>query len=225
MGWILDLLVIAIVAYYAYISAKRGFVRTLIELVGFVAIFLIITKAGAPLSESLFKAAFRGPVLSKVQTTLDESAVSSVEAVTEALPGFVVNGAAFLGIDIDEAVVTDDTTAALAEGITDNVIGPVITSLIYAIISLLLFGLGMYLVRILARAVNSLFKISFVGVVNRLLGAVLGLGKGLVVAFVICLVITVIVAFTQNGFLCFTKENIEQSMIFGKIAEWNPFYK
>ena len=103
MGWILDLLVIAIVAYYAYISAKRGFVRTLIELVGFVAIFLIITKAGAPLSESLFKAAFRGPVLSKVQTTLDESAVSSVEAVTEALPGFVVNGAAFLGIDIDEA--------------------------------------------------------------------------------------------------------------------------
>lgn len=225
MGWILDVIVIAVVGYYAYISAKRGFVRTLIELVGFVAIFLIITKAGTPLSEKLFDMAFRDSVLSKVQTAVEDSAAQGAQAVNEVLPGFVINGAEFLGIDMDKALTAGDTTAALAEGITDNVIRPVITSLIYAIISLLLFGVGMYLVRILARTVNGLFKISFVGVVNRLLGAVLGLGKGFVVAFVLCLIITVSVAFTENGFLFFTKENIEQSVIFGKIAEWNPFYK
>lgn len=225
MGWILDLLVIAIVAYYVYISAKRGFVRTLIEMVGFVVILLIIIKAGAPLSESIFKKAIRGPALSKVQTTLAESDTTNISTVRDVLPNFVANGAEFLGINIDETTVTENATSTLATIITDNVIGPVITSLIYAIISLLLLGLGMYLVRILARAVNNLFKISLVGVVNHLLGGVFGIGKGVVVAFVFCLVITVIVSFTQNGFLCFTKANFEQSIFFGKLVEWNPFYK
>ncbi|MBQ7288238.1 MAG: CvpA family protein [Clostridia bacterium] len=225
MAWILDIIVIAVVAYYAFISAKRGFVRTLIELVGFIAIFLIITKAGTPMSEKLFDTVFRAQVLSKVETSLQDSAAQTTQALTNALPEFVVNSADFLGINISETVDMSNNTAALASSITDNVIRPVATSLIYAVISLLLFGLGMYLVRVLARAVNSLFKISFVGVVNRVLGAVLGAGKGLVVAFVLCMLITVTVSFTENGFWVFTKENIEQSFIFGRIAEWNPLYK
>lgn len=225
MSWVLDLIIIAVIAYYAYISAKRGFVRTLIELAGFVLIFLVITKAGTPLSEKLFDTAFRGQVLTKVETALQNSTEQTAQALTEALPDFVVNGADFLGIDIDAALVTGDTTAALAESITDHIIRPVITSMIYAIITLLLFGLGMYLVRVLARAVNSLFKISFVGVVNRVLGAVLGAGKGLVVVFVVCMIITISISFTENGILFFTKENIEHSLIFSKIAELNPFYK
>lgn len=225
MSWILDLFIIAIIAYYVYISAKRGFVRTLIELVGFVAIFLIITKAGPPLSESIFKTFARGPILSKVETTLTENAASNLEAIKEAMPDFLAEGAAVLGIDIDESLANVNTIPELAAKITDNVIGPAATSLIYAILSLLLFGLGMFLVRIIAKAVNRLFKVSIVGVANRLLGGVLGVGKGVVVAFVFCLIITTIVTFTKNGFLCFTKANIEQSIIFGKLAQWNPFYK
>ncbi len=225
MSWILDLIIVAIICFYAYISAKRGFVRTIIELVGFVAIFLVITRLGTPISEKLFDTAFRGTVQTKLETALTDAGEQTAEAIDEALPDFVVNGAEFLGIDITDSLVTSDTTSALAEKLTDNIVRPVVSSLIYAILSLLLFGVGMCLVRVLARAINSLFKISLIGTLNRVLGAVLGAGKGLVVAFVVCLVITIIVSFTKNGFLFFTKENIENSLIFSKIAELNPFYK
>lgn len=225
MSWILDLIVVAVVVYYAYISARRGFVRTVIELVGFVLIFLIITKAGTPISEKLFDTTLRNTVLTKVETTLENTTEQTAQSLTDAMPDFIVNGAEFLGIDIGESLISGDTTAVMAERLTDNVIRPVVTSLIYAILSLLLFGLGMYLVRIVARVVNSLFKISLVGTINRVLGAVLGAGKGVVVAFIICIVITIIVSFTEKGFLFFTKENIENSFIFSKIAELNPFYK
>lgn len=224
-SWILDLIILAIVCAYAYLSAKRGFVRTIIELAGFVAIFLVITRFGTPISEKIFDTAFRGTVQTKLQTALTDAGEQTAEAINEALPDFVVNGAEFLGIDITDSLITSDSTSALAEKLTVDMVRPVVSSIIYAVLSLLLFGLGMYLVRILARAINSLFKISLIGTLNRVLGAVLGVGKGLVVAFVVCLIITTVISFTKSGFWFFTKENIEASLIFSKIAELNPFYK
>ena len=225
MSWILDLIVIAIVCVYAYISARRGFVRTIIELAGFVAIFLVIPRFGTPISEKIFDTAFRSTVLTKVEAAVLETGAEASEALNNVLPEFIVNGADFLGIDIAKTITATSTASALAENITDSIVKPVVSSVIYAVLSLLLFGLGMYLVRVLARAVNSLFKISLVGKLNRLLGAVLGAAKGLVIAFIVCLVITIAISFTKNGFLFFTKENIEASLIFSKIAELNPFYK
>lgn len=225
MDWILDLIVIGIIVYFAIVSAKHGFVRTVVELAGFVVIFLFITRFGTPVSEKIFDVTLRDSVVTKLETSLQSSADTSMQKISDALPQYIKNCAGFLGISTEPEVLNIDDVRAIAEKLTDNVVRPVITSLIYGIISLILFAFGMYIVRILARAVNSLFKISFIGTINKLLGAVLGAGKGIVVAFFVCIAITVIISFTENGFWIFNKESIENTYIFSKLAHFNPLYK
>ena len=51
MSYILDAIIILIVLFYVFISAKKGFVRTLIEVVGFVAAIVIAFTVSTPIAE------------------------------------------------------------------------------------------------------------------------------------------------------------------------------
>ena len=66
---------------------------------------------------------------------------------------------------------------------------------------------------------------SLVGKLNRTLGGVVGFFKGILLATVFCMIVGVIVSFTKNGFLIFTRESIEASTIFGTICDMLPFFK
>ena len=75
-----------------------------------------------------------------------------------------------------------------------------------------------FIVKILAKFINRLFSISLVGKLNRLLGAVVGLPKGIIVALLLCSVVALAVSFTQNGIWIFTSENMSNSWFFGVLA-------
>ena len=50
MNIILDIIIVAIVVICVFLSAKRGFTRTIIELVGFVAAILIAINLSTPVA-------------------------------------------------------------------------------------------------------------------------------------------------------------------------------
>ncbi len=230
--WIaLDIIIVAIVLLYVIISAKRGFARTVVELVGFfLAVYLSFTLSGI-VAEELYTGAIEPAVTKSIEENITETASEKTEVIVddiwESLPKVVTNIAEGFGISketiIDESGETDLIGfEELAENLTDKVLKPVIVPVVKTVVGILLFGLLMIVVKFLARAVNKIVNIPLIGGVNRFLGGILGVVKGLLVSYIVCVIISLILLFTENGFLIFTPENIEGSSIFKLLMGLSP---
>lgn len=223
MSIILDLIVLAIIVITVLISAKRGFVRTLIELLGFIAAVFISFTISTPLAnttyDKIIEPSIVSTVTSAVDTAADNSAAAAVDSFWNEMPGWIKGGIEKAGISKDSlgGSITENIgngVQAAVESASQNVIKPAVTStlaLIYQVISLIIL---LAIVKPLAKLINKLFSFSVIGTANRVLGGVVGVPKGIIYAVAFCLLITLAVSFTQNGFLIFTGEAMEKSLFF-----------
>lgn len=223
MSIILDLIVLAIIVITVLISAKRGFVRTLIELLGFIAAVFISFTISTPLANTTYDKIIEPSIISTVtsaaDTAADNSAAAAVDSFWNEMPGWIKGGIEKAGISkesLDGSITANigNGVQSAVESASQNVIKPAVTStlaLIYQVISLIIL---LALVKPLARLINKLFSFSVIGTANRVLGGVVGVPKGMIYAVAFCLLITLAVSFTQNGFLIFTGEAMEKSLFF-----------
>ena len=218
MNFVLDLIILAIIVVCALISAKKGFVKTIIRLVGWVlALVLSITFSG-PLAELTYSKAVEPAVVSAIDGVVSEvveGAEGAVkEQVYETLPEFIKNN-----IDISEFEISND--GSIAKSITESAVQPIATTLLRAIFSIILFIVLSIAAGFLAKVLNKIFSFSILGKANKILGGVVGAVQGIIFAVVFVLVVTVIVSLT-GGFLIFTPEAIEKTVIFNLIAKLLP---
>ena len=113
-------------------------------------------------------------------------------------------------ISEDLATGVEDT----AKGLSQKAVKPIAVRFISLVYSALILSALLFVVKILARYINKLFSFSVAGTLNRLLGGIIGIPKGIIIAALICTVISLIVSFTDNGFLIFTKDAVESSWFF-----------
>lgn len=223
MSIILDLIALAIIVITVLISAKRGFVRTAVELVGFIAAVFISFTISTPLANATYDKIIEPSILSSVNsvadTAADNSAAAAVDSFWNEMPGWIKGGIERAGISkesLDGSITANigNGVASAAESASQSVIKPAVTSmltLVYQVISLIIL---LIIVKPIAKLINKLFSFSIIGTANRVLGGVVGVPKGIIYAALFCLLITLIVSFTSNGFLIFTNETIEQSLFF-----------
>lgn len=222
MSIILDLIALAIIVITVLISAKRGFVRTAVELVGFIAAVFISFTISTPLANATYDKIIEPSILSSVNSVADTAANNTDEAVDSfwnEMPGWIKGGIERAGISkesLDGSITANigNGVTSAAESASQSVIKPAVTSmltLVYQVISLIIL---LIIVKPIAKLINKLFSFSIIGTANRVLGGVVGVPKGIIYAALFCLLITLIVSFTSNGFLIFTNEAIEQSLFF-----------
>lgn len=229
MGLILDLIVLAIIVLTVILSAKRGFVRTVIELVGFIAAVIISFTISTPLGNTTYDKIIEPPIVSSVTSSVDsvtaDTASKAADEMWNRIPGWMQGSAEKLGISKDSInkSITDNVGGGLEGTVTkvsQDVIKPVVArslALVYLVISLIVLLL---LVKPIAKFVNKLFSFSIIGTANRVLGGIVGIPKGIIIAMAFCLVIMLITSFTSNGFLIFTDGAMEKSLIFSYVSEF-----
>ena len=228
MGIVLDLIVIAIILIFCLISAKKGFVKTIVEAVGVVAAIILAFTFSSPLAATTYDKIIEPPILNAVSSETTESSENAVQNIWDSMPKFIINNADRLSLDSEGITqsVTEDISQGVetaVKGVSQNVIKPIAVRVLGLIYSVIIFVVLWVIFRFLAKIINKLFSFSLVGKANRILGGIVGIFKGSVIALVFCLVISVIVSFTQNGFLIFTPENINDSYIFKLLTEIAPF--
>lgn len=233
MGYILDLIVVAIIVIAILISRKRGFVRTAVELVGFVLAVYLAFSVGPMLSETTYDKAVKPAVTETIESTLNDTINTTTEnisnAVWDAMPSFVSKNADKFGVSENSLsenfnLTSEESIAKTAENISAKVVAPVVVKALSIVYGLIIFIIVAVLAKILAKPINKLFSISFIGSINKLLGSILGAGKGVIFAVIFCAVISSIVVFTKSGFLIFTRESIEASTLFELLCKINPIY-
>lgn len=227
MSLILDGIIIFIVLLFVYLSAKKGFVYTLIEVIGFVAALVIAFTISTPLAEITYDTFVFPSVSDKVESTGKENISEAADALWEELPDYFTESS-FLGLSKETATTAaqnefSNNSDSIAKSISDSMVKPTAVKLISVFISFILVVVLLFIVKILAKYINKLFTFSVVGEINKILGGVLGIAKGAAIAVVFCLVISLILSFTKDGFLIFTYDAIESSYLFKFLMGFSPF--
>ena len=226
MSIIIDLIILAIIFLCVIISAKRGFVKVLVETVGFVAAIVIAFSVSSPLAELTYDKVIEPPVVKAAVNAVSESAEHEA---FNALPDFLTNNdSAFFGTTVNS--FTEKITENLSNGTetavktaSQEIVKPVASKLLGLLYSVILILVLLIVVKFLAKLLNGVFSFSLAGKLNRTLGGVIGAVKGILFAVVFCLAVSLIVSFSGKPFLIFSEESIANSYIFNFITEFLPF--
>ncbi|MBR7132321.1 MAG: CvpA family protein [Clostridia bacterium] len=225
MKLILDLIIALIVLFFVITSAKKGFVKVVVEAVGFIAAIILVFTISTPLAVATYDKIIEPAMVSAVEKNAEESAGETAEhEAWNAIPDFLIKNAQKLGISSEEfASVMEENmvegSVAAVRAASQRVVRPVAIKILGLIYSIILIIVLLILVKLIAKIINGLFSFSIVGKANRALGAAVGFLKGVVFAVVFCMAVSLLVSLTKGGFLIFTQENIDSSYIFKAITQ------
>ncbi len=230
MSYILDAIIILIILITTIISAKKGFVHTLIKVVGFVASIVVALTLSSPLATLTYDIIIEPVVINTAKSAVNDTtstAENAVDTVWKKMPTFVTENR-FLQLSKDN--ITDDiqtksenNSEKMAQNISDTLVAPVTIKLLSALYSAILVIALLFVVKFLAKYLNKLFNFSVVGKLNKTLGGILGIVEGLAISIIFCLIISLILSFTKDGFLIFTYNSINESYLFKLLIGFSPF--
>lgn len=215
---LIDLVLLLVVGLAVYFAARKGFVRTVIEAVGLLAAVIITLTVCTPLANATYDKLIEPPLLEAADQEVYSSLDEAVSDAWDKLPDFIQNYAEAEGVVLNEILensnsIESSSRKVVAE-ISQNTIKPIAIKLISALYSLVILTVLLIVVKFLAVSLNKVFSFSFAGKINTFLGGVCGLVKGAAIAFLLCMVIYMVISFTENGIWIFTYENIEKTIIF-----------
>lgn len=230
MAWILDVILLVLASIWSVIGAKRGFVRTLIELAGYVIILVLAVNIAQPISQGIYNKMIKPSIEKAVEeaipsplTELDISSTDkSVAQVIENLPDSVK---AFLdanGVDTEEikqSLVEEESVGVktISDKISESV-SPPITALIRIVLISIIFIIGMFAIRLLAGFCNAVAsKLPLVSSMNTSLGAVAGFVKGAAIAVLLANIFAILVSISADGVFGINEAQIESTLLFKHI--------
>ncbi len=193
-----DVVLLLIIAAAALISAKRGFIWSVLNL-GAVVIASILSKLlAAPASQFFYDQFLHGRIMGDLERILPSGSVSGqigegIESVLEELPLPVTAIAKQYGFYPD---LSGGTQVLTVEGIEQDYIVPIVTGVLAIIATVLLFVIFSAILKIVAGIINHNLsdkkKHKYISRTNTLLGAGFGVLKGVLIAGIVCVALDLI---------------------------------
>lgn len=231
IGIVLDIIFLVVLICTIRASARRGFVRTVVEMVGWLVLVYAAFNFSKPLAGFLYENFIRESMADSIGGWVMQS-MSSTPAQTAAnlwenLPGVVRVGfdmsQSGLQSLIESTVGAGEVEAQIANTLMQTVVDPMYILILRWIIIALIFGVGMLVVRALAASLNRLFSLPIIGSLNRTLGGVVGAVKGLIIILVLCILLALIFTFLPEGVGPINIEMLETSYTYQFIDGFDIF--
>mgnify|MGYP003468477050 FL=1 len=107
MSIILDVILVTIFAAFVFTAAKKGFMRTLLELLAVIVALALSYQFSPVVAQATYDEIVEKSLVEAVETQIDETVnVSSVttqaEVLLDSIPGFMASFASSAGVDLDE---------------------------------------------------------------------------------------------------------------------------
>lgn len=216
MGLVLDFAFFAVLLVCIIVAAKRGFVLSLLELVGFFLAGACALSLSGLIAPAIYDRFFAQQVTQAIAARLPDlsgaaTAAQQAHAALQSLPDVITQFAASLGID----------TAALAQTLADSIARPLVTLLCRLVLFvglILIFGI---LFRILAAVIDRFFHLPVLRTANAALGGVMGALKGLLVVLVAGVALQLAANLFASPGAAF-QQTVESSFVMGMVRELLP---
>ena len=225
MSLVLDLLVVGVVLLFLVFGIRKGFVTTLIEVVGTLLAIVIAFSLSVPLSEAVYNTFVEKTVSQSVDNALAGYTGYAIEETIDTLwqeNNTLAYFSELSGLHKEDVVAGASRSSqggveAVSSFVKDSIARPVATLVVRVILIALLLLILLILVKIIAKVVGKIFSFSLFGTVNSVLGALLGAVKGLLAATILCVLLGTAITASANGVLGFTKQTVDQSLLFGPL--------
>jgi len=217
MNYIIDIILVLLIALIAFISSKRGFVLTVFDLFSGIA-SLVIAKLAAPYAavfvyDNFAKAtvmAFLEEKYSDVGTAMTDAVSAVFGFLPEGMYAFAEKSGLLDASAVSQDVLSKITTVAELEA---NIARPVVTAVINIVCFAAIAFVSVIVLKIVGRLLSGIIsRIKIIGKLNSLLGGIAGVLKGVVDVFIIA-VILCIVSFSSETLATYTADSYICSFI------------
>lgn len=230
MNFIVDAIIIAIIAIVIVRSSKKGFVSSLIDTFAMIIATIVSYMFTPEVSQFVYDSFIKNSVSKGFEKVLDDmntnaAVADKVDAMIASLPEGAVNLADRLGIINLNAI----GAGIHMPGVIDNnqLITTVLNDFAYnvmititkVVVFFILFVLAALVLRMVSNFLENINKIPLIGKLNSTLGGVLGVAKALIIILVVCTVMYFIVSSSDNVDLVGA---ISDSKIYNFVTENNP---
>lgn len=215
----IDIAIVIILAIVVWRSAIHGFMRTVIEIVGYVLAAVISISFAGVAADAVYEKMVRPAVIQSVEQCVADAGLSTdnqVDEIWESMPSFVTQTADLfvskeemkneIRKSYNKNVNTVSTVAA-------DLLKPVTVNLVKLLVSAISFLILMALVKLLAYNINRFFNLPILNGINLTLGGVIGFVKGAVVICILTFIIKIAVD-SMGNFWIFNREFIDTTYIF-----------
>ena len=234
MGYIWDIIIIAILAIFVWLSYHKGLIKTLFDLLGTAVAFLGAFAFNGVVGSWIDTAFIRAPVRNMVLSTLSGTPVLKYE---EALAGVDVVGKISkmpealstllesVGVSTEEIVskvstVTANTVDAKNQ-LIDSIAAPISATISTAIAFIVVFVVLFVVCMVASKLLSALLNLLPVGKqLNRIGGAAIGFVEGALIVMVVTAVIWAIARGVSEGFC--SAQALDKTLITKEIIKINP---
>lgn len=220
---IIDVVILAALIVFAAMGWKRGLIRTLTELAVVVLSVGLATQIARSAAPKIIDGYLRPATHAAIEQQAEEIAKEAGETtrenlskLMEAIPNEFVREKAVGAVDSmfpeGQGGYAAVPLGNLGKELADHVLDTLVKDLIQSLLSAALFFVIHFVMRLIAKVLRVMEKLPGVREVNELGGALIGLGKGLVL---VCLAVWVL---SRIGTI--TPEIAEGSIALGLLPQW-----
>ena len=211
----IDVLLVFAFVLTVWMAARRGFLRTVLQLGAWILSIAVAGVLSAALAPPIYEAFFAGPARLLIEQNIGAAAESSQAAqyaqqVIEELPEAVRQLAGVAGVSTEGLIgnlQSNFTVANAAELLEQSLVSPIAIAVIRFAICLGLFLLLLLALRFLAHKLSRLREIPVLKQTDWILGAALGLVKGVLLVLMLALFLRAAAALNEGGKLALAMEN------------------
>ncbi|MBO5433956.1 MAG: CvpA family protein [Clostridia bacterium] len=230
MNFIVDAIIIAIIAIVIVRSSKKGFVSSLVDTFAMIIATIVSYMFTPEVSQFVYDSFIKNSVSKGFEKVLDDmntnaAVADKVDAMIASLPEGAVNLADRLGIINLNAIGAGihmpgviDNNQLITTDLNDFAYNVMIT-ITKVVVFFILFVLATLVLRMVSNFLENINKIPLIGKLNSTLGGVLGVAKALIIILVVCTVMYFIVSSSDNVDLVGA---ISDSKIYNFVTENNP---
>lgn len=199
-----DLILIAIFAFVIWRGWRQGILSTLIRLLGWLAAVTVIFGFSQQWAETIYFALIEPRAVAAVAAAIPADALASMNSGAEAIAALqqTMNGLTGLyggqTVDLSSAntivALFQQDAGSLAQIVTQTVLQPMLINVVRAVLAILVLVACLLVFRSLARFVRARRGGGVLNRTNRILGVCLGLGEGVITAYVYALILAAVAA-------------------------------
>lgn len=207
-GMVYDIILVVSMLFIVWRGWRQGLVSELVRIAGWLGAVLLIVRYVPNWAGQLYTRFIEPQAVNAVARAIPPDVLAAMESgavAIESLQDILNSLSGFFG-----GQVVDQSTAnqiiemfrqdagSLAQIITTTVLRPVLMTVVQVVLSLLILSACMAVSKFFAKLVSARRGDGIGSMTNRLLGAVLGFGEGLVTAYIFVFVLSLLAVFFSN---------------------------
>ena len=222
----LDVIVLAVIAFLVIGGYMRGFLQAVVGLVGSLVSVALSAAGASILAPEIYANFVQQRVVDAIGGMLPEfdartKAVEIADTLQKQLPDYAKNALEMTGIDYNQLVQEITKTNLSIPEMVEGMIRPVLIRLVTVIAAFIIFMILVSIISILTRSVSVVAQKTGLAGADRVLGAVLGLAEAAVLIMIMTMIIYFLLVLMPQENAQELQQAIDSSLLYKQIYMFN----